>query len=51
VLAALPSLGIDLDAATGQLEQEGVEKFTAAFDRLVASLKEKQASVHEPAGR
>jgi transaldolase len=51
VLAALPSVGIDLDAATEQLEQEGVEKFMAAFDRLVASLKEKQASVQSAAGR
>ncbi len=51
VLEALPSVGIDLDAATDQLEQEGVEKFDTALDKLMASLKKKQAAVREPAGR
>ncbi len=50
-LAALPSVGIDLDAATNQLEQEGVEKFNNALDKLMAALKKKQAAVREPAGR
>jgi transaldolase len=37
----LKSVGIDLDAVTQQLEDEGIEKFSAAFDRLMASLEEK----------
>ena len=40
-LSDLSSLGIDLDAVTQQLEDEGVKKFSAAFDQLMASLKEK----------
>jgi transaldolase len=50
-LAALPSLGIDIDATTDQLEQEGVEKFNTALDKLMSSLKKKQAAMREPAGR
>jgi transaldolase len=38
-LDALSSIGIDLDAVTQQLEDEGVEKFITAFDQLMASLK------------
>jgi transaldolase len=44
ILNDLPSLGFDLNAVTQQLEQEGVDKFSAAFDRLMFSLKEKQAA-------
>src|SRR5512138_3119808 len=51
ILAALPSLGIDLNAATDQLEQEGVEKFNSALDKLMGALKKKQAAMHELAGR
>lgn len=51
ILAALPTLGIDLNAVTDQLEQEGVEKFNTALDKLLASLKKKQAAMREPAGR
>ncbi len=47
-LSELTAVGIDLDAVTQQLENEGVEKFIAAFDQLLASLKEKEAAVHEP---
>ncbi len=50
-LAALPSVGIDLDSATDQLEQEGVQKFNTALDKLMTSLKKKQAAIREPAGR
>ncbi len=46
-LKNLSSVGIDLDAATQQLENNGVENFTSAFDRLMASLKEKQAAVYK----
>jgi transaldolase len=48
LLNKLDSLGIDLNAVTQQLEDEGVEKFVAASNRLMASLKEKQAAMHEP---
>jgi transaldolase len=50
-LRDLASLGIDLEAATQQLEDEGVATFIAAFDRLMASIKEKQAAVPVPAGQ
>jgi transaldolase len=43
LLDDLSSVGIDLDAITQQLEDEGVEKFIVAFDQLMASLKEKGA--------
>jgi len=45
MLRDLPTIGIDLDAATDQLEQEGVEKFSAALHRLMVSLKEKQVAI------
>ena len=48
VLNELSFVGIDLDEVTQQLEDEGVEKFSAAFNRLIVSLKEKQAAVQEP---
>lgn len=50
LLAALPSVGINLEAATDQLEHEGVEKFDKALDKLMSSLKKKQAAMREPAG-
>ncbi len=37
----LEAVGIDLDAATQQLEDEGVEKFNTAFDNLMNALTEK----------
>jgi transaldolase len=45
LLDSLSSVGIDLDAVSQQLEDEAIEKFVSAFDRLMASLKEKAASV------
>jgi transaldolase / glucose-6-phosphate isomerase len=48
-LPRLGELGIDLDAATQQLEDEGVQKFTKAFDLLMNTLKEKRvAAIREP---
>lgn len=44
MLNDLSSVGIDLDAVTQQLEQEGAEKFVTAFRRLMKSLKEKQVA-------
>jgi len=42
VLERLRQAGIDLDSLTQQLEDEGVAKFIAAYDKLIASLKEKK---------
>lgn len=39
VLASLAAVGIDLDAATRQLEQEGVEKFRQPFNSLLETIK------------
>ena len=48
LLNKLSSIGINRRAVAQQLEDEGVEKFVAAFDRLMVSLKEKQAAMKEP---
>lgn len=39
VLADLPGLGIDIDAVTRQLEEEGVDKFNQPFDKLMKELE------------
>lgn len=51
VLNELSVVGIDLDAVTQKLEDQGVEKFITAFNQLMGSLKEKAAGVHELHGR
>ena len=52
VLARLADVGIDLPAATRQLEEEGVEKFVEAFDRLEATLEGRRAAaMAEPVDR
>ena len=38
LLARLPQLGISIDDVARQLEKEGIEKFTAPFDKLLATL-------------
>ena len=49
VLERLSDVGIDLDALTQQLEDEGVMKFNKSFEQLMAALQKKQtASIHEP---
>ena len=48
ILNHLSFIGINLNAVTQQLEQEGVDKFIGALDRLMVSLKEKQEAVQEP---
>jgi transaldolase len=40
-LQQLPELGINIDQVTQQLEDEGVEKFNRAFDKLINALSEK----------
>jgi transaldolase len=44
-LAQLKEIGIDLAAATKQLEDEGVKKFVEPFDKLLASLETKRKAV------
>lgn len=39
-MADLAALGIDLDAVTARLEDEGVDKFVSPFDSLMATLDE-----------
>ncbi|HJS18687.1 MAG TPA: bifunctional transaldolase/phosoglucose isomerase [Anaerolineales bacterium] len=52
VLERLAQAGIDLDAVTQQLEDEGVAKFDKAFEKLMAALKEKRgAALEEPVDR
>lgn len=43
ILKDLGKLGINLDAATQQLENEGVEKFNKALDTLMAAIDEKRS--------
>ena len=42
---AWPELGLDLDQATQQLEDEGVEKFNQPYDSLMATLEGKRREV------
>jgi len=44
-LVQLKEIGIDLAAATKQLEDEGVKKFVEPFDKLLASLETKRKAV------
>jgi transaldolase len=47
-LQRLGEIGIDLDAVTQQLEDEGVQKFAKAFKQLMSALQEKRvATVRE----
>jgi transaldolase len=39
MLGRLPELGINIDKVTQQLEDEGVEKFSKSFDKLIATLE------------
>ncbi|MBP1694555.1 MAG: transaldolase [Chloroflexi bacterium] len=47
-LDSLAGVGISLDAVTQQLEDEGVAKFSTAFDRLMDALESKMAAVTVP---
>ncbi len=42
-LAALAGLGIDLDKVTGDLQEEGVDKFAKPFASLIDTIREKVA--------
>ena len=45
VLEGLPSLGIQLDEVTANLEAEGVRKFADAFSKLISALDQKRPSI------
>jgi transaldolase len=45
LLDELARAGVDYDDLTDTLEREGVEKFSTAFDELIASLQEKQSAL------
>jgi len=49
VPARLTEIGIDLDKAARQLEDEGVEKFKQPFDKLLAAIAEKASATAAPA--
>ena len=44
-LEKLKELGIDLDAITQQLEDEGIEKFNKPFEKLLKAIEEQKAKV------
>ncbi len=44
-LRALAELGIDLDRATAELQREGVTKFVEPYERLLATLEARRASL------
>ena len=45
LLGELARAGVDYEDLTDTLEREGVEKFSKAFDELIAALAEKQATL------
>lgn len=45
ILQDIPRAGIDLDQITQELEEQGVEKFRIAHNRLMAFLQEKRAVI------
>jgi transaldolase len=51
LLNKLSIVGINLDAITEQLEDEGVEKFITAYDQLMDSLREKETALQELHGQ
>ena len=48
ILAKTESLGLDLAGATAQLTKDGVAKFAAAFDGLLAAVANKRAKILGP---
>ncbi len=44
-LELLAGLGIDIDKATQQLEDEGIEKFNEPYDSLISNLEEKRNNI------
>jgi transaldolase len=50
VLQRLPEVGLDLEALTQQLEDEGVQKFIKPFNLLMRTLQAKQAAAFAKPG-
>jgi transaldolase len=44
-IARLKNLGIDLNAVTEKLQNDGVDSFAASYDKLLASLKKKRQEI------
>ena len=44
-LAKLQEIGIDIDAITQQLEDEGIEKFNKPFEKLLQAIEDQKAKV------
>ena len=44
-IAQLKKLGIDLNAVTEKLQNDGVDSFAASYDKLLASLKKKRQEI------
>lgn len=44
ILQSLPLLGLDLDALTDRLEEEGIQKFVEPFEKLMQSIAEKSGA-------
>jgi len=44
-ISSLAAMGIDLDRATAELQEEGITKFAQPFDRLIATLESKRAAL------
>jgi transaldolase len=51
ILAGLPALGIDLEAAVRTLEDQGVDKFIDAYDRLISALGRRSLEALGPGAR
>ncbi len=46
-VAALAEVGVDFDAATQQLEDEGVSLFSKSYDELIAGVEKKRADIQQ----
>jgi transaldolase len=51
VMADLARVGIDMDAVTETLQEDGVRKFADAFDKLMGAIDAKREQLLQPAGR
>ena len=47
-IAELTSVGIDIDAVTRQLEEEGIASFIKSFETLLAGVEQKRAALASP---
>lgn len=48
VLDGLSAVGVDIDAVTARLEEEGVTAFASAFDELITALDAKASAITSP---